>query len=1549
MSSRSLSPSVRRPRITSRTPTATPASVGSTAALVPRVVSNTHAQLSHQRSRSLSSPVQQPTAESYSLWQPILRGSDQIVLYNPSSHAINIVPAVASPVSSSFTLPRHRATNHSNACPYCHRPMDDIPRAFSPGATSTFRLPQIEMSPDYFRLLQDVNGGAIDEHAFLTRPSFARFEEADDSTGPSRRWSAVSIDSDSGSDHGGHGGSGGATESLRSLSGNSFVNNPSATPLGRSTTHLAQPTAAYAEQAVRDSSEEPEERPAGENSGSRSSNGYYSTFFHEETRLGMGANGTVFLCQHVLNGIPLGHFAVKKIAVGESTSYLMEILREVRLHEKLHHRNIITYHHAWIESARFSSFGLAVPTLHVLMQWAELGSLDDLILQRLGAKSPPDRASTEPSEPPSGEYQTREDRIRAFRARAGRGQAVGGAEVRKEARRRAREMKAVHLLSAEEIRSLFGDVVAGLAFLHESSFLHLDLKPGNVLLTLDEGDIIPRAMLSDFGTAQDALQSAARERSGNTGTLEYCAPESLGHNHDGSLRQITSKSDMWSLGMILHKLVYFKLPWKNDEDMSELEKEIVDFQGFRASSENIRSFTQRRLPAALCQLLSKLLDVDPFQRPGSDQVLKAIRGSQFDPTLPENATSSYERVGPLVRRTTPPSSRGNGSAAARYDSDVLISGEPGENSSSELSLPNGIDRAASRSQSRRRSDPVGEIVSEMTPRLLALDGPAPTIGRAAGLVSSINVPRVLSRMSKSALLISKTVLLINKCAPTPPKVVALSLVIGLALIDMWTRRMRWSCALLVAHLVLLWTSSRELVCLDVVLKRLVIKRVCLLVATTIILVSCLKLRRFCFVREDLPCRMASLADPDMEIDSDEDLEMDEELGGGSGGESSVMDVEETVRRPRFVAFDRPVDTSYGRPRLDALPTAVITKIADMIGLADVMALRRTNKALNKFTWDAMGIWRTKVRQYRQTNLIGADPVYLPQHDGPALQEELLRSAFALRRLWNNQASQLPYAQHRISQYTPEGILFVPDTLGRYFLVVSHKQVFLWTLEPDSFPQGCRRIFPWGEELGEHERIIKVLVTRPQRSVLPYLAIQYTLKDNFRLRTEIFQLHLSRPRVNPVDPAFGLVGTHMTEGALVAFTDFVLAYSLGDAAQKILLCCWVTRQATLLSAPVREWEVRWQHQSCRTVTIGTDIIVVVRDSTAEIYPRNLFTFLDEDQRPVPSSETVIQGDFEYLPPTYATDIAVFPVTFLKDPKIHIHAPRSATSISEGWSVDVCVRPISLIGVARARDPSVRYYVEMAKLFKTPTPHPIPQPSGVSTPNFSNPPSPSHTAPASPSHTAPRRVNPSPPIPDTERYKFVFHIHALQLQHPHYTYGPILGGPNGRGVILVTNVGTGGGPTQFILKFRHPTNYELHMMVQPNGHMAARPAPRMLRMPQTNAHLPPQLHPPPQPIHPQAPPQMAPPMHPLPHVQMGPIAAPLPPEPFMPLLPLMRTNALLDIMRQAASLWSINSPVRYELLAWDESGGSLLVGSRGGDLAVLECAFPLAQARTHSARA
>ncbi|KII84615.1 hypothetical protein PLICRDRAFT_117648 [Plicaturopsis crispa FD-325 SS-3] len=525
-------------------------------------------------------------------WQPIFHLSNQVVLYNPTSHALSIRRSSPTPTLRN--------------CPYCHRPLrtDEDERDADADAEEFVRHETGEgmsaRAHNYFQLLAVAN-------ETLSRPG-----------------SPPPLEDEGGTERSGR-------RRRRSSSG-----------AGRT---------GFGPDAMAE--------------------GYFKAFFQEEYKLGMGANGSVYLCQHMLDGNPLGHFAVKKIAVGESHAYLLKILREVRLLERLHHPHIITYHHAWLETCQFSAFGPKVPTLHVLMQWAEGGSLDDFIAVRLGQSTsshpfhhhPPSSednplltpANSTPSSTPTrgmssrtnGHGPSAEDsgddraaRIRAFRA-IQRAPPDQREQLRREFDNRYNSSgsqkptwTAVHLLSAEEVHSLFRDVVEGLAFLHDKSILHLDLKPGNVLLTWDEGKLVPRAMLSDFGTSRDMLHSS-RARSGNTGTLEYTAPESLPDPGTGRLQQVSSQADMWSLGMLLHKLLFFRLPYRFASDgggdasegskMDQLENEVRSYPGFKASVQLAAAFEARRLPRAYLVLLDGLLSVAPGGRPTSERVLGAIR------------------------------------------------------------------------------------------------------------------------------------------------------------------------------------------------------------------------------------------------------------------------------------------------------------------------------------------------------------------------------------------------------------------------------------------------------------------------------------------------------------------------------------------------------------------------------------------------------------------------------------------------------------------------------------------------------------------------------------------------------------------------------------------------------------------------------------------------------------------------------------------------------------------------------------------------------------
>lgn len=76
--------------------------------------------------------------------------------------------------------------------------------------------------------------------------------------------------------------------------------------------------------------------------------------------------------------------------------------------------------------------------------------------------------------------------------------------------------------------------------------------------------------------------------------------------------------------MILHKMLFLKLPYQASEDLAALHDEILRYHGFHPTPEVIEVCERRHIPSALLLLLEKLLDLSPEQRPNAERVKLAL-------------------------------------------------------------------------------------------------------------------------------------------------------------------------------------------------------------------------------------------------------------------------------------------------------------------------------------------------------------------------------------------------------------------------------------------------------------------------------------------------------------------------------------------------------------------------------------------------------------------------------------------------------------------------------------------------------------------------------------------------------------------------------------------------------------------------------------------------------------------------------------------------------------------------------------------------------------
>lgn len=92
---------------------------------------------------------------------------------------------------------------------------------------------------------------------------------------------------------------------------------------------------------------------------------------------------------------------------------------------------------------------------------------------------------------------------------------------------------------------LIADVLSGLDHAHHRGIVHCDIKPENILLTVQPNGWTAR--ISDFGIAR-LSQEISKDGSGNTGSPAYMAPERFYGQHSLS-------SDLYAVGVLLFELL----------------------------------------------------------------------------------------------------------------------------------------------------------------------------------------------------------------------------------------------------------------------------------------------------------------------------------------------------------------------------------------------------------------------------------------------------------------------------------------------------------------------------------------------------------------------------------------------------------------------------------------------------------------------------------------------------------------------------------------------------------------------------------------------------------------------------------------------------------------------------------------------------------------------------------------------------------------------------------------------------------------------------------
>lgn len=179
---------------------------------------------------------------------------------------------------------------------------------------------------------------------------------------------------------------------------------------------------------------------------------------------------------------------------------------------------------------------------------------------------------------------------------------------------------------------LFLQACAALQHAHQRGVIHRDIKPHNILIN-DRGEV----KLIDFGasfTGQD-LTSPLTQEGQLLGTLRYMSPEQL----EGAREDLSTASDVYSLGIVLYELVCGALPFNTDAPSSS----NAVLQALTRGAHILPRKANPDLSPEVEAVILKCLEVQPHDRYGSPRELAEDlqRHLAHEPVLARRANLWY--------------------------------------------------------------------------------------------------------------------------------------------------------------------------------------------------------------------------------------------------------------------------------------------------------------------------------------------------------------------------------------------------------------------------------------------------------------------------------------------------------------------------------------------------------------------------------------------------------------------------------------------------------------------------------------------------------------------------------------------------------------------------------------------------------------------------------------------------------------------------------------------------------------------------------------------